>query len=340
MWNFIQSLSLNRYLIVLRVNASLVRSPRYWPVEFSLVLANVIADRLPTQQARSWRKCLEGWQVYGGVGVVGKEKPPVPPEISWPIPAVWWLYPTVKTDYAKDELIYLELKLLGDAADHGLFLEVILPALEFAGYSANASWSGQTTLWGHYEIQSIWAAHGPKWQPVVQDGKLDLRSRVLPNQWADGLNFSPETNRKLDEIRWVTPFDFSPPPVNPQQPRPYAVPKKVALADAPSLRQILDALIERMSVLLPGKYHTPEDVWKAADANEQFSLLDALEQARESCVRRHSLKPVEKEWPGRWLGGQVFTEQIPLATWPYLELASILHIGRQVHLGCGTFYLV
>jgi hypothetical protein len=339
MWNFINSLSLNRYLIALRVNAGLVRSPRYWPVEFSLVLAHVIAERLPTQQARPWRKYLEGWQPYGGVRVVGREKPPVPPEVAWPLPVTWWFYPTVKTDYTKDELIYLELKLFTDAADHGLFLELILPALEFAGYNVNVPWSGQTTLWGHYEIHSIWAAHGKQWQPVVQASKLDLRSRVLPNQWAEGLDFSFDTKRKFTEIRWVTPFDFAPPQPIPEQPRPYFSPKNVAVADAPNLRTILEALIERMTGLLPGKYHTPEDVWKAADADEQFSLLDALEQGRDSVVRRHSLKPVEREWPGRWLGSQVFAAPIPLATWPYLELASILHVGRQTHLGCGTFYL-
>ena len=58
MWDFISPINLIRYLIVWRVNASLVHLPRYLPTELSAVLGRLIAERLPLPQAREWRKAL------------------------------------------------------------------------------------------------------------------------------------------------------------------------------------------------------------------------------------------------------------------------------------------
>ena len=55
------SIHLIRYLLVWRVNHSLIRLPSWLPVELSFVLGNIIAERLPTNQARPWRKALEAW---------------------------------------------------------------------------------------------------------------------------------------------------------------------------------------------------------------------------------------------------------------------------------------
>ena len=338
MWPFIQPINLIRYLLVLRVNGPLARLPRYLPTELSIILGTVIAARLPTQEIRQWRKGLAVWEAYGGLTMTRKEKSAVLPEVPWPFEAVWFAYPG-KSDYRQGELIFCELKLMGDKADHGFFLETILPSLEAAGFSAEAPWSHSMALWGHFEIDSIYVARGSRWEAVVKEGRLDLRYRATPTQWAEGLNFEQQSERGYRQLTWATPFDFlQPPPTSPKTGRFRRQPKRED-PQPPTLRQILEALILRMSVLLPGKYRTPDDVWQSADANEQFSLLDALEQASHVVVAKHTLEAPPNGYPGRWIGRQTFASAIPLAVIPYLELASILHIGRQTHLGCGTFYL-
>jgi hypothetical protein len=91
-----------------------------------------------------------------------------------------------------------------------------------------------------------------------------------------------------------------------------------------------------MSSLLPGKHHTPDDVWDALSAAERASFQAILEQASHIPVHHKKLKRAPKSWPGRWIGTQTFAS-IPHPIIPYLELASILHIGKQTHFGCGTF---
>ncbi len=344
MWPFIQPINLIRYLVALRVNGPLVRLPRYLPTELSIVLGTVISGRLPTQETRQWRKRLAAWESYGGLATARSEQPANLPEVSWPFEAIWFPYP-MKSDYRAGELIFCELKIIGDQADHGLFLETILPSLEAAGFSAEAPWSNSMSLWGHFEIDSVYAARGPRWEPFVKDGRLDLRYRVTPSQWAEGLNFAPQSERKFQHLTWATPFNLTGTRDPRQSDRVHQKPGRFrrrtasATPQPPDLRQILEALILRMSVLLPGKYRTIDDVWQSADANEQFSLLDALEQASHIGVKQHTLESPPKGYPGQWIGRQTFDAPIPLAVIPYLELASILHIGRQTHLGCGTFYL-
>jgi hypothetical protein len=91
-----------------------------------------------------------------------------------------------------------------------------------------------------------------------------------------------------------------------------------------------------MSQLLPGKHHTPEDVWSVLSEEDRASFRIVMEQAALIPIRRQSLKPAPKRGPGRWIGTQTFPS-IPHPLIPYLELASILHIGKQTHFGCGTF---
>ena len=163
MWPFIKPVKLIRYLFVWRVNGSLARLPRCLSAEISLVLGTRIANRLPTRQASSWRKALAPWDEYGGVSLVGKKKPIRLPEISWPIEAVVFVYPG-KLTYGRGELILWELDLLGENADHGLFLEVILPAIEEAGSVSDPRWQHTNTLWGHFDTHAVYAARGPRWK--------------------------------------------------------------------------------------------------------------------------------------------------------------------------------
>ena len=81
MWDFIKPVNLIRYLIVWRVNGSLVQLPRYLPTALSQVLGTLIANRLPTQQTRDWRKALEAWEN-------AKSTKQTTPDVAWPIESV------------------------------------------------------------------------------------------------------------------------------------------------------------------------------------------------------------------------------------------------------------
>ncbi|OQY22257.1 MAG: hypothetical protein B6I35_06500 [Anaerolineaceae bacterium 4572_32.2] len=260
--------------------------------ELSLFLGNTIASRLPTRQASPWRKSLSPWDRYGGLSLVGKKINKIP-EASWPVETVIFAYPG-KLTYGPGELIFWELKLMGESADHGFFLEVILPAVEEAGRLSDQRWQRLNRLWGQFEVHAVYAARG---------------------------------------LTWVTPFDLSDDAGGRRRRRRRKRPRK---KDAPNLQEILEALTVRMSQLLPGKHHTPEDVWDALSEEEQASLRAAMEQATRIPVHHANLEGAPKHWPGRWMGTQIFPS-IPRPIVPYLELASLLHIGRQTHFGCGTF---
>lgn len=325
MWPFIKPIRLIRYLIVLRINTSLVRLPRCLTAELSLVLGTLIANRLPTREAQPWHKALAPWEECGGLAFVGHKKADRVPEASWPVEAVFFAYPG-KRYYGQGEPVLWELKLLGDSADHGFFLETFLPALEEAGSPSEPRWRGQHGLWGHFDVQAIYAARGPRWEPFVRDGRLDVQYRPSPDQWADGLSFSMRQERVFDSLTWLTPFDLG----GKKQGR------TITRDQTPTLYGILEALIARMSQLLPGKHHTPDDVWKVLDPETRAAFETVAEQAKRIPVHHAAFEVPPKPWPGRWIGTQVFPS-IPHPLIPYLELASILHIGKQTHFGCGTF---
>lgn len=337
MWPFIEPVKLIRYLFVWRVNGSLVRLPRCLSAEISLVLGTTIANRLPTRQASSWRKALVPWEEYGGVSLVGKRKPPKVPEASWPVEAVLFVYPG-KLTYGQGELILWELKLLGESADHGFFLEVILPALEEAGSVSDPQWQRLNTLWGRFDVHAVYVARGPRWEPMVSDGRLNLRYRATPVQWAEGLTFDWESERTFDSLTWQTPFDLDSDANISGSSSKRRSRKQISSDQVPTLQRILESLIARMSMLLPGKHHTPDKVLDVLSAEEQESLQTVMEQASRIPIHHASYEPAPKYWPGRWIGTQDFPV-MPRPIIPYLELASILHIGKQTHFGCGTFVI-
>jgi len=326
MWPFISPIDLIRYLLVWRVNSSLVWLPRCLTAEISLVLGTTIAERLPTREAAPWRKALAPWDE-----VQGKRKLKTVPQVSWPVEAVLFAYPG-KRSYGEGELILWELKLLGQSADHGLFLEVILPAMEAAATTADPRWPRQSGLWGHFDITDVYAARGNRWEPLVQERKLDLRYGPTPVQWAEGLAFGSGFGRMCKRLTWLTPFDLSPTGGRRRSD------KKIPAGEAPTLSRLLESLIARMTIFLPGKHHTPDDVWNSLSAEERASLQAALEQAAQASVQDHDLRHAPQEWPGRWIGRQTFAA-IPSSVTPYLELASILHVGNHTHYGCGTFVI-
>ncbi len=318
MWTFIEPIQLIRYLIVWRVNRSLVRQSAIPGAAFSRVLGTIIAERLPTSQAAEWKKTVPPWDddllVWSD-----------PAGVAWPIEAVLFVYPQ-KSQYGQDELILWELELLGECADHGFFLQVILPAIEQASATTDPRWYKPNQVWGHFDIQAIYAAAGSHWEAVVEQGQLDLRRRITPTQWGETLTWDVDPEHVYDRLIWATPFDLG-----------LATGKRRQVV-APMLVDLMDALLERMCVFIPGKYTTPQDVWNALPEPERAALQRVIDQVRDIPLRSHKLKRAYRRWPGFFHGQQTFS-LIPHNVLPYLELASILHIGRQTHLGFGAFQI-
>lgn len=315
MWPFIESIQMIRYLIILRVNRSLVRLSQMPGAEFSRVLGAIIAERLPTTEAAPWKKAIPDWDQELNV-------PVAPQNAIWPVESVILIYP-VKAHYGPDEWISWELKLLGTSADHGFFLEVILPAIEQAAITTDPRWHHPNRLWGRFDIEAVYAAVGTRWEAIVKQGRLDTSRHILPTQWYEGLEWTNQADHAYDQIIWVTPFDL----------RPAGSKHQPA---APMLVDLLESLVDRMRVFVPGKHITTQHVWNALPEAERTALQQAIEQTRDIPLRRHKLTTPGQRWPELLQGWEQFAS-IPSTIIPYLELASILHLGRYTHVGLGTF---
>jgi hypothetical protein len=380
---FISQVNLIRYLIVWQVTGPFVQLPRHFAADISQTLGTLIAESLPTQQARPWRR----WQAVEGARSLRSEdalpagraeaKPrpraargasqraPGGAEASqraalhagtswpaWPIETVIWAYPG-KRGYGQGEPILWELKLLGNDADHGVFLELILPAMETAATTSDERWRRQRALWGRFDIQSVYVGRGPRWEPIVQDRRLDLGYRVTPAQWADGLTLDEPSKQRQRRLAWLTPFelDAQEPTLDPLPEKgededeaaaaglpALRIPRPSTRTPAPTLRVILDVLMARLAPLAtPGaKRATAEQAWALLTPEEQVAVWLDCEEGR---LAKVNLERSDKDAPGHWIGEQTFTK-IPPRLAPYLELAAALHIGQHTHFGCGTFTFV
>ena len=184
----------------------------------------------------------------GGIKLIKKRHLKRPPHAAWPVESVLFCYPG-KRAYGEGELILLEIKLMGNAADHAFFLEIILPALEKASSVIDMRWQRSDSLWGRFDVQSIYVAHGPKWDTLVEDCTLNLRYVPTPYQWSEGLVLEPDISKRFNKITWVTPFDLQGDcSENPR--RRY---KKIPLEQIPTLKNILIAFLVRMNNLSASK---------------------------------------------------------------------------------------
>ena len=314
MLDFIKPVTLIRYLIMWRVTSPIVILPHCLPRELVKVLGSLIETSLPTQQARAWRKTLTATATH------------------WPIKTVLFApYLTNKRAYGKGELIVWELKLMGEDADHGLFLELVLPAMEKAATrKVNTSSRGIRNLWGHFDIQAIYVSRGRSWEPLVEEGRLNLRYRATHTQWAEGLVLGETMRSNFHYLTWLTPFEFA-----------ETQDQGLARITNPTLRDILDALMIRMTFFLPGRpdvQRIPEVLARIPSEEQERIEWSLRQEESQPLIQQEALQASPKEWPGHKIGMQVFQDiQLPLL--PYLELASILHIGEHTHLGCGTFVL-
>ncbi len=336
MFTFLDQISLIRYLIVWRVNSSLVFLPRYLSIDISYVLGSIIAERLPSSEKTAWKKALR------------LDKTSAPPksgtsrintdhllETNWPIDAVLFTYPS-KLAFGRDELIFWELKLFGEHADHGLFLELILPAMETASVTADIRLHHRHQLWGHFDVLHVFAARGNRWEPVVLDGRLDLKSRVMPFQWQEQLALVARPT--LKRLTWMSPFDLNDLMFHINKFQISFENHPLFHNNAPTLSMLLAALIFRLHELCIGRKKPQEQIGNFLNEQEQHAFRQALHSSYHTAVIDSQIKSAPRNMPGKWIGVQRF-QMIPPAIIPYLELASIFHIGNQTHFGCGSFIL-
>ncbi len=310
--------NLLRYLIVLRPNAPLAWFANHPSVELSVTLGHAVAERLPTSQARLWYKRLAAWEKAEGEPLLTRDRMKKFPEHPWPVDVSIISHMTRRT-YGQGEPLLFELKLMGEAADHGFFLEVIMPALEGLGFEKDVRWHYPNTLWGNYDIDAVYAARGLRWEPLVAEGQLNLDCYPSPNQWLEQLPDTGGPPRSVDVLQWITPFDLE-------------------SDEPPSLVTITGAFLTRMAALLPGRAdRTPEAVLAMLDEEDRMAFHAALDFAGRIPVTGSSLTPVPPQHPGRWEGRQTFATVIPEPLRSYLNLASIFQIGRYTHFGCGIF---
>jgi len=339
MLSFLSRINLIRYLIVWRVNSSLAFFPRYLSIDISKVIGSIISQRIPTTEKKAWKKALA--PLSGSVDDASKNAPTklaAIPDTAWPVNSVLFLYPGKRT-YGRDELIFWELKLFGEHADHGLFLEVILPAMEEASYTSDQQWSQRNRLWGHFDIHSVCAARGNQWEPVVTDGKLNLRYRANPLQWQEGLNLEPRSRHHFSRLNWMSPFDLSEALTNLNK-FDFAVDNQTLYKNhAPTVTLILTSLISRVHELVHEKSKRLDKVGSFLSDEERENFQQSLHRVANVSITKNNIRQAPSSFPGKWMGTQRF-RSIPTPIIPYLELASILHIGKQTHFGCGTFVIV
>jgi hypothetical protein len=150
------------------------------------------------------------------------------------------------------------------------------------------------------------------------------------------LSLNPVSDRTFNCLSWLSPFDLREGRGEDGVPAEEA--GGAASGKAPTLLRILEALIFRVETLITSRRDVSWDIQGVLTPEERSQLQDDLEQARGVSLLFKHLRPPPKNWPGRWTGTLVF-DFIPPPLIPYLQLASVLHVGRQTHFGCGTFAL-
>lgn len=314
-----------RYLCVWRVNSSLARMPTRFNLDLTHILAQLITDKLSTRLARPWKKLLSAYEQSRTDGTFTEK--------LWPLDVAISAYPT-KSTFNQGEVICFEIKLFGEEASHDTFLELILPAMEDAGLRRDGRWYYKNGLWGHFDIDAVYVCKGDTWQPLVIDGELDLHYKPTPWQWAD--THTERITQKVQQqtykhLHWLTSFDLS-----------LSDETLLASVEEPwgrSLRRVIEAMIARMDYLLEISKNSELSIWDFFEKHEVDELEYSLNRSDEIIHGRHDIAPARRDIPGQWQGIQHFPEAIPAFFVPYLDVASILHIGRFTQYGCGSFIL-
>ena len=256
------------------------------------------------------------------------------PNSAWPLDALLYVYPG-KLMYGQGELILWELKLLHDSANHGLFLETLLPAIEAAAVTRDPQWNRPGKLWGHFDLEGLYVARGLQWEPLVKQGQIDLARPVTPTQWGENLPVTWPYQRLPTHLTWLTPFalgEYSAAEL-PKPNRRRNQKSRTQSVAPPRLTTILQALATRLGPNLP-EWRNPRK-----SSTPSLTWAEVLHEAEETTLLQHELQHPGKLVPGQGIGHQRFSG-IPRSAVPYLTLASMLHIGDYTHFGCGTFSLL
>lgn len=337
---FHSPINLLRYQIRWRVNSSLVWLHAFPAVDATLVLGTIIAQRLASRAAGPWQKALAPLKTYFDTPPKQRAKVALP-AVAWPVESVLFFAPGKRT-HGPGECITWYLTLAGKEADHNLFLELILPAMEEAGYTNDPQWKKRNRLWGNFDIDAVYVARGRTWEPVVQEGKLDIKASPTPAQWLEGLlPIEKRHYRHYRRIAWQSPFDFSGLRETPENLADLMqrVPLTGNWRRTPTLAVLLLAFIERINLLMYGKRsHLTLDLQRLLREEALAPFLDAVRSADAAQSSENSLHTMPNFAPGYRTGTQIY-QSIPAKLLPYLELAAIIHLGRQTQFGCGTFAL-
>jgi len=320
---FMHSIKLFRYLIAWRINAPMIRLPIDFSASISKILGYAIADSLSTRDARLWHKHLDAnkLQLFQRPAI---EDPY--PETPWPVNAVIIPY-TNKRNYCQGEVIYWELKLIGDSADHGFFLEAIIPAMEKLGYIEQNIPQSRMSIWGHYDILSVWVANGNQWEPLINDSQLNLRYHPKPLQWNSHLTeeyYTKEMSKK-NRLIWLRPFEFE-------------VQNLSQMHDKfiPEMQTIIESVVRRWSYFESSIIR--KEIWDLVPSHLLIEVKKAWEIACNMRISSYNLTPALRNEPGLW-SGELTYDNIPVFLMPYLDMAAVFHVGKKTHYGCGTFAL-
>jgi hypothetical protein len=301
----------------------MVRLPLDFSAAISKTLGYAIADSIATRDARKWHKHLDANKLNLF------QRPTVEdpyPENPWPVNAVILPY-TNKRNYCKGEIIYWELKLIGDSADHGFFLEAIVPAMEKLGYTEQNIHQSRISIWGHYDILSVWVANGKMWEPLIHESQLNLRYNPKPLQW--NAQFTEEYYHKnmAKQIRliWSRPFEFDTQDVS-----------QIKDRFIPEMQTIIESVIRRWGFFTSSTLR--KDFLDLLPSDLLTEVKKAWEIACNMRITSYNLKPALRDEPGLW-SGELTYENIPVFLMPYLDIAAIFHVGKKTHYGCGTFVL-
>jgi hypothetical protein len=310
-----------RYLIEIRINRSLVWMSTVPEKELAWRWGTAMAEQMAITRARSWKKALSS----------GRQEEDASP--GWPVEAVLRLH-TPKRTLGLDEHLFLELKLLGDGADHAFFMETMLPALEILG-SEPAAGGGNSrhpnSLYGHFDILSVRSAKGRGWKPLIRDGRLDLRFKVHGAQWEKGYRMSEYRPAPVHRLVWRTPFDFSAP--SPPDARTEAKRRP------PELPEFLERTADRLGRIYYGPYAGSREFVGRMKAECAAQWHAAMEMAAKPRVKEYRLKKVPGANHPALIGYQTFNPAIPPELFPFLTLGHLVHLGRGALFGQGLFGL-
>jgi hypothetical protein len=317
MYPFADNLSLMRYLLVLKIRTALVLVNPNFSIELSVGLSSIVSQRMFGAQASTWKKKLALFSSTPLQNTSGNSDTSFPTSF-WPVEVAFLACPA-KIRYSREDLLLCELKLFGAVADHDFFLETILPALEQSSMESAPPIAWKSHLWGNFDLEAIFVGHADRWEAVVENGRLDFRVWPDATQWQkEAPGAAPA--RRYKTLTWITPV---------------CLPQAVV---APQMVGIIEALFMRISQLTGKSYHTfRQYLANLAPAEIQTiqRIVGVAEKAR--LQKQHEL-PLTVNVPNAWQGIQHY-QRIPEALLPYLNLASILHVGNYTHFGCGTFYL-